>query len=92
MAKKKLSPLEKVEELVEKSQNHGWSRVDTENQFDFNGSTFKNNESVVQYKVLSKGVENTSDMDAILCIDDGDEIKFFDQLYKEIGSELVVLM
>lgn len=92
MAKKKLSPLEKVEELVEKSQNHGWSIVNTENEFDFNGSTFKINESVVQYKVLSKGVENTSDMDSILCIDDGDEIKFFDQLYKEIGSHSVVLM
>lgn len=92
MAKKKLTQEEKVEQLIQASKFHGWCVVDTDNAFAFNGFDFKIDSSVKQYIVKNKGSENESEMDKILCIDDEDSIRFFDESLKELKEDLVELL
>jgi hypothetical protein len=89
MAKKKLTQEEKIEQLIQESKYHSWCVVDTENVFAFNGFDFKIDSSVKQYIVKS---DNEAEMDSILCIDDGDSIRFFDQNLKELNEKFVELL
>jgi hypothetical protein len=102
MAKKK-SPSIKIEELLSTSKTSQWCNVDVENKFKFfttHGEyVFKIDESVQQYLVLNKPKKdesgnwndwtNDSAMERVLCVDDGNELRFFDEKLSEIGSDFV---
>lgn len=90
--KSKKSALVKIEDLIADANTAKWCLVNTENEFDFEDSRFKIDNSVEQYKVFEKGIENIAQMDMILCVDDGEEVKFYDQLHVEISSDFVRLV
>lgn len=92
MSKKKLSQNEKIDQLISKSKFHAWCVVDTENEFAFNGYEFRIHNTVKQYAVKDKGISNEAEMDSILCIDDEDSIRFFDQNLKELNESVVDLL
>jgi hypothetical protein len=99
MAKKK-SKVVIIEELLSEALKSEWSIVDTSNNFIFDTYQYKIDDGVKQYQVLNKPKmtkgqwndwTNESLMTNILCIDNGDEIRFFDQNFTEINSDLVVM-
>jgi hypothetical protein len=92
MARKKKGNMLKLEDMISGAKRAQWCMIDTDNQFTFDEMRFKLSETVEQYKVLDKGNLNIAQMDMILCVDDGDEMRYFDQLHVEISNDLVTLV
>jgi hypothetical protein len=98
MAKKK-SKAVAIEELIIASHNAGWSIVDVDNNFTFDGNAYKIDDSVKQYTVLNKpkkvnGVlndwTNEAAMNMIFVVDTGDELRFFDENLAEVSNVKMV--
>jgi hypothetical protein len=92
MGRRKKGNMLKLEDQISGAKRAKWCNVDTDNKFEFDEMRFKISETVEQYKVLDKGNLNIAQMDMILCVDDGDEMRYFDQLHVEINNELVTLV
>jgi hypothetical protein len=100
MAKKK-SKESSIEELLQSSNISGWSIVDANNKFTFDGNEYIIDESVKQYTVLNKAKKingvwndwtNEASMTTIFCIDTGDELKFFDENLVEVSNDKIKIL
>jgi hypothetical protein len=95
MAKKKKTRLEKSTAIIETSKATQWCYVNTDNEFTFMNQTFVIDENVEDYKVYNKAgtVEdytNEAYMEDILVVIDNEGIlKFYNQNYDEVDSNLV---
>ncbi|MCY9737422.1 hypothetical protein M5X17_27290 [Paenibacillus alvei] len=92
---------DKIQELLDEAIYSEWCIVDTDNTFIFNGNVFKINPSVKQYIVHNKPIlidgnwnnwTNDAGMERIFCIDNEDELRFFDEKLKEVDGEFVRLV
>lgn len=100
MAKRK-TKTSSIEDQLANAIASGWCVVDTDNKFTFNSDDYLIDVNVKQYRVMNKASKvdgqlksftNDSLMSSILVIDNGDELKFFDENFKEVSSNLVRLM
>lgn len=101
MARKK-SKTNMIEELLQSAKNSQWCIVDIDNKFQFESNKFEINENVKQYLVLNKPSKNENgeynnwtneaSMSQILVIDNGEEMRFFDENLIEISSDNIKIV
>ncbi|AKQ08550.1 hypothetical protein PQE66_gp246 [Bacillus phage PBC2] len=90
-----LTKLEKSTAIISNSKASKWCYVNTENEFKFMGKTFVIDPSVDVYKVHNKAgttYEYTNEsymFEILVVIDKEDKLKFYNQNYDYIESELV---
>lgn len=93
----KQTRLNRVTELVHKSKYSSWCLVNTENEFNFMGNTYKIDESVEEYKVYKKAGEvedytNEAYMEQVLVVDDGMVRHYYNQECNLIDSKLISMI
>jgi hypothetical protein len=101
MMAKKRSKTSSLEESLQNSVHSAWCIVDTDNVFNYQNVTYVINESVKQYTVLNKPKRNIdgsfnnwtneASMSMILCVDTGEELRFFDENLLELQNESIKL-
>lgn len=91
----------KVEDHLVNAITSSWCVVDTENEFTFESDRYVIDRKVKQYEVLNKAVKtngeynnftNSAPMSSILVVDDGEELKFFDENFVEISNDLIKMI
>ncbi|MDH6674416.1 hypothetical protein M2277_005108 [Paenibacillus sp. LBL] len=87
---------EKLQEIVRLYPNavKQWCIVDIENYFVFEGEKYCIDERLESYKVSNTPSDtddwtNESEMDSILCVKEGETLRFFDQNVEPILSEFI---
>lgn len=92
---KNLTRIQKSTAILDNSKVTEWKYIDINNEFSFMGKVFKLDESVDDYKVYNKAgtvddYTNESYMEEILIsIGLDNKLRFYNQNYEEIDSELV---
>ncbi|UUV45911.1 hypothetical protein [Bacillus phage vB_BanS-Thrax3] len=95
MMNRKLTRLEKSTAIISTSKASQWCYVNTENEFKFMDKVFVIDASVDDYKVHNKAgttYEYTNEsymFEVLVVIDQNDKLKFYNQNYDYIESELV---
>lgn len=99
MKNSQLTRLQKSAKILANAKYGQWCYVDTENEFKFEGNTYKIDESVKEYKVHNKaqyinGVLNDFTNEALMeevfvVVDKQGKLHFYNQYLEPINSKLV---
>lgn len=95
MMNRRKTRLNKVTEIIHKAKHAEWCLVNTENEFNFMGDTYKIDESVEEYKVFKKAGEvenytNEAYMEQVLVVvDNGMAKHYYNQECSLIDSKLI---